>query len=177
MIYLQLFAEFFRIGLFSVGGGLATIPFLTQLSEKTNWFSLAQLADMIAVSESTPGPIGVNMACYVGMTTAGIGGVLCAAIGLITPSVLIIFAIARVLAAFRQNRWVDGVFRALRPMAVALIFAAGVSVCRIALFPNGQLALVPLCIALLAFAGATWAKKVHPIAWIALGAVAGIAFL
>ena len=75
MLYLQLFWEFFKTGLFAVGGGLATLPFLQDMAERTGWFTHAQLADMLAVSESTPGPIGVNMATYVGFTTGGIGGV------------------------------------------------------------------------------------------------------
>lgn len=90
MIYLQLFYEFFKAGLFAVGGGLATLPFLHEISEKTGWFSIAELMDMIAVSESTPGPIGVNMATYAGFSTAGILGSLAATIGLVFPSVVII---------------------------------------------------------------------------------------
>lgn len=178
MIYLRLFLEFFRIGLFSVGGGLATIPFLTELSGKTGWFTLSELADMIAVSESTPGPIGINMSSYVGMTTAGVPGLLCATLGLITPSIIIIFLIARVLEQFRNNPWVDGIFRALRPMSVALIFAAGISVCRIALFSEtGGINFLAVAVAVGTFFGATKLKKIHPIGWIAAGAVIGICFM
>ena len=82
MLYLQLFWEFFKTGLFAVGGGLATLPFLQDMADRTGWFTHAQLADMLAVSESTPGPIGVNMATYVGFTTGGIGGALVAAAGI-----------------------------------------------------------------------------------------------
>ena len=103
MIYLRLFWEFFKTGLFAVGGGMATLPFLYDISARTGWFTAAQLADMIAVSESTPGPIGVNMATYVGFTTAGIPGAVIATLGLAAPEVIIILIIARVLAAFRQN--------------------------------------------------------------------------
>ena len=87
MIFLQLFYEFFKTGLFAVGGGLATLPFLEDISQRTGWFTSAQLADMLAISESTPGPIGVNMATYVGFETAGILGSLCATVGLVMPSV------------------------------------------------------------------------------------------
>ena len=80
MLYLQLFWEFFKTGLFAIGGGMATLPFLYDMADKTGWFTRAQLADMIAVSESTPGPIGVNMATYVGFLT---GGVLITAAGLV----------------------------------------------------------------------------------------------
>ncbi len=134
MLYLRLFWEFFKTGLFAVGGGMATLPFLYSMSDATGWFSHAQLADMIAVSESTPGPIGVNMATYVGFSTAGIPGAVVATLGLITPSVIIILIIARVLAAFRQNKVVDAAFYGLRPCSVGLIAAAGLLVVKIALF-------------------------------------------
>ena len=107
MILLTLFWEFFKTGLFSVGGGMATLPFLYRMSETQGWFTSAQLADMVAVSESTPGPIGVNMATYVGFTVAGIPGAVIATIGLVTPSIIVILLIARVLQKFRQNRYVD----------------------------------------------------------------------
>ena len=134
MIYLQLFWEFFKTGLFAVGGGMATLPFLYDMSAKTGWFSASQLADMIAVSESTPGPIGVNMATYVGFTTGGIPGAVVATLGLVTPSVIVILLIARALHKFRQNRYVDAAFYGLRPCSVGLIAAAGILVVKIALF-------------------------------------------
>ena len=134
MLYLRLVWEFFKTGLFAVGGGMATLPFLYSMSDATGWFTHAQLADMIAVSESTPGPIGVNMATYVGFSTAGVPGAVVATLGLITPSVIIILIIARVLAAFRQNKVVDAAFYGLRPCSVGLIAAAGLLVVKIALF-------------------------------------------
>ena len=133
MLYLRLFWEFFKTGLFAVGGGMATLPFLYDMSEKTGWFTASQLADMIAVSESTPGPIGVNMATYVGFTTAGVPGVLIATLGLVTPSVIIILLIARVMKQFRDNKYVDAAFYGLRPCSVGLIAAAGLLVVRLAL--------------------------------------------
>ena len=97
MIYLKLFCEFFKTGLFAVGGGLATLPFLSDMADRTGWFTQAQLADMLAVSESTPGPVGVNMATYVGFETAGVLGAVVATLGLVTPSVIVIL-IATVFA-------------------------------------------------------------------------------
>lgn len=138
MLYLRLFWEFFKTGLFAVGGGMATLPFLYSMSDATGWFTHAQLADMIAVSESTPGPIGVNMATYVGFSTAGVPGAVVATLGLITPSVIIILIIAKVLAAFRQNKTVDAAFYGLRPCSVGLIAAAGLLVVKISLF-NAEL--------------------------------------
>lgn len=133
MIYLQLFFEFFKTGLFAIGGGMATLPFLYDMADKTGWFTSAQLADMIAISESTPGPIGVNMATYVGFTTAGIWGAIIATIGLITPSVIIIIIISYFLKSFRDNKYVDAAFYGLRPASTGLIAAAGMTVVTITL--------------------------------------------
>ncbi|MBR2716353.1 MAG: chromate transporter [Oscillospiraceae bacterium] len=128
MIFLRLFWEFFKTGLFSVGGGLATLPFLYEMGPRTGWFTAGQVSDMLAVSESTPGPIGVNMAVYTGFTTAGPLGSVCALAGLVTPSVIIILLVAAFLKAFRHNRYVNGAFYGLRPASTGLIAAAGLSV-------------------------------------------------
>ena len=128
MILLQLYWEFFKTGLFAVGGGLATLPFLSKMADKTGWFTQGQLMDMVAVSESTPGPIGINMATYVGFSTSGVPGALAATLGLITPSIIIILIIASFLKAFRSNRYVDSAFRCLRPASTGLIAASGLSV-------------------------------------------------
>ena len=128
MIYLRLFWEFFKVGLFSVGGGLATLPFLYSLGAKTGWFSTADVANMLAVSESTPGPIGVNMATYAGFDCAGVLGGVVATLGLVTPSVIVIVLIAMALQAFRTNKYVDAAFYTLRPASTGLIAAAGWSV-------------------------------------------------
>ena len=128
MLYLQLFWEFFKTGLFAVGGGLATLPFLQDMADRTGWFTHAQLADMLAVSESTPGPIGVNMATYVGFTTGGVGGALVATLGLVAPSVIVILIVAAFLKAFRDSKWVNAAFYGLRPASTALVAAAGVTI-------------------------------------------------
>ena len=114
MILLRLFYEFFKTGLFAVGGGMATLPFLYDISTRTCWYTHEKLADMIAVSESTPGPIGVNMATYVGFETAGIPGAVIATLGLVTPSIMIILLIARALKAFRENPYVEAGFYGLQ---------------------------------------------------------------
>ena len=121
MIYLRLFWEFFKTGLFSVGGGLATLPFIYDMSDRTGWFTYQQIADMVAVSESTPGPIGVNTATYVGYVTAGVPGSLIATLGLVTPAVICILIIASCLKKFRENRFVDHAFYGLRPASAGLI--------------------------------------------------------
>ena len=142
MLYLRLFYEFFKTGLFAVGGGMATIPFLYNMADATGWFTRNDVANMIAVGESTPGPIGVNMATYVGYVTGGnIGGLpfailgaVVATLGLITPSVIVILIIASFLKSFRENRLVENAFYGLRPASTGLIAAAGISVVMANLF-------------------------------------------
>ena len=189
MILLKLFFEFFKTGLFAVGGGMATLPFLYDISERTGWFTQAQLADMIAVGESTPGPIGVNMATYVGFTTAGIPGAVIATLGLAAPEVIIILIIARVLAAFRQNRYVDAAFYGLRPCSLGLIAAAGALVVKVAMLHPERYAstgvltdlvdwkAVLLAAVLLVFTRAVkQTKKLHPIFFILASALVGVVF-
>ena len=125
MIYLQLFIEFFKTGLFAVGGGLATLPFLFNMAESTGWFTADTIMDMIAISESTPGPIGVNMATYAGFTTAGIFGTLSATIGLVCPSVIVIILIYKILEKFKGSSLVNNVFYGLRPAVAGLVACAG----------------------------------------------------
>ena len=103
MIYLRLFWEFFKTGLFTIGGGMATLPFLHDMGEATGWFTQADLMNMLAVSESTPGPIGINMATYVGFTVAGIPGAVIATIGEVTPSIIVILIVAAMLTKFRNS--------------------------------------------------------------------------
>ena len=194
MILLRLFWEFFKTGLFAVGGGMATLPFLYDMAEKTGWFSAAQLADMIAVSESTPGPIGVNMATYVGFHTAGIPGAVIATLGLITPEIIIILIIARVLQKFRQNKTVDAAFYGLRPCSVGLIAAAGLLVVKVAMFHFDKFEKSRVFADLLDWSVFNWKalalaavllvltrwvkplKKLHPIFFILGSAVIGVAF-
>ena len=189
MIYLRLFFEFFKTGLFAVGGGMATLPFLTDMGTRTGWFTPAQLADMVAVSESTPGPIGVNMATFVGYTTGGIPGGIIATLGLITPSVIIILIIAAFLKAFRSNKYVERVFYGIRPASTALIAAAGVSVMLLCLLnveafrASGALGDLITVKGLLLFL-AVWlltnpvkaTAKLHPVVFIAASALVGIVF-
>ena len=188
-LYLRLFWELFKTGLFAVGGGMATLPFMYDISDKTGWFTHSMLADMVAVSESTPGPIGVNMATYVGFVTGGIPGAVVATVGLVTPSVILILLIARVLKAFRENQYVDAGFYGLRPCSVGLIAAAGVLVIKLALFntelyaSTGALldlfnfkALILAAVLLAATRCIKKLKGLHPIVFILASAVIGIVF-
>lgn len=189
ILYLRLFWQFFKTGLFAVGGGLATLPFLYDMSGKTGWFTTAQLADMIAVSESTPGPIGVNMATYVGFETGGVLGSVIATLGLICPSIILILLIARALQQFRQNRYVDAAFYGLRPCSVGLIAAAGLLVVKIAVFDfelfgkTGVFADLfrpkALILAAVLLVLTRWVKALkglHPIVFILGSALVGILF-
>lgn len=193
MIYLRLFYEFFKTGLFAIGGGMATIPFLYEMADNTGWFTQHDLANMIAVSESTPGPIGVNMATYVGFLTGmGDGGVLTAilgavvaTLGLVAPSIIVILTIAAVLKSFRNNPYVSRAFYGLRPASTGLIAAAGLSVAVSNLFhtANGfSLSAVNWKGWILAIV--LWlltnkikkTKGLHPIVFIGISALAGILF-
>ena len=182
MIYLRLFFEFFKTGLFAVGGGLATLPFLNDMADRTGWFTRADLANMLAVSESTPGPIGVNMATYVGFTTGGVLGSLVATLGLITPSIGVILLVAMFLTAFRENRFVDAAFYGLRPASTAMVAAAGIGVIELTQVRKGAAGWDFFCLPAIALAAVLlvltrWVPKVknwHPIVFIAISAVVGV---
>ena len=185
MILLRLYFEFFKTGLFAVGGGLATIPFLRDISAATGWFTDTDLTTMIAVSESTPGPIGVNMATYAGFQSAGFLGSVVATLGLITPSIIIILIIAGVLNKFRQSKTVDAVFKGLRPASTALIASAGISVALSVLVEVGGtfehtfgINWLSLAIAVGVFFAMRMKKlkKLHPIVFIGISALLGVIF-
>lgn len=184
-LLLQLFLEFFRTGLFAVGGGLATLPFLYEMSAKTGWFTVSDIANMVAVSEATPGPMGVNMATYVGYTSMGILGSVVASIGLVTPSIIIIIMISQVLKKFKDNKYVQYAFYGLRAASTALIVAAGLSIAKSAFINNGVwknfgpsldvVNWISLILALVVFVAFKKFKK-HPIIYILCSAVIGIIF-
>ncbi len=196
MLFLRLFWEFFKTGLFAIGGGMATIPFLYQMSDKTGWFTHNDLANMIAVGESTPGPIGVNMATYVGfisgsqiagLPTALLGATI-ATLGLLTPSVIVILIVAAVLKSFRNNRYVNQAFYGLRPASTGLIAAAGLSVVVSNLLNTEDLT-QGFSLAVLNWKGILLAavllvltnrvkkvKDLHPVVFIAISAAVGVLF-
>jgi chromate transporter len=189
MIYLQLFWEYFKAGLFAVGGGMATIPFLYEISDRTGWFSHLDLANMLAVSESTPGPIGVNMATYVGYITGmkeggianAILGAFTASMGLVIPSLIIILIVAAMLKRFKDSPLVRNTFYGLRPASTGLIAAAGMQVALANLFDVSALSVNWKGLVL---AAVLWVltnkvkktKKLHPIVFIGFSALVGIVF-
>lgn len=194
-MYLKLFWEFFKTGLFAIGGGMATVPFLQDIALRTGWYTAGQLADMIAVSESTPGPIGVNMATYVGYTVGvshggvamGVASAVIATLGLVTPSVIIILIISYFLKKFREAKVVNNTLYGLRAASVALISAAGINIVLFSLLGVqdlfhiadariNPLALVLAAVILVLTRYVKKTKKLHPIWFIALSAVAGVVF-
>lgn len=197
MILLKLYWEFFKTGLFAVGGGMATLPFLQAIGESTGWYTYGDLMNMLAVSESTPGPIGINMATYVGYLVAGIPGAVIATLGEVTPSIIVILIVAAVLQSFRNNRYVEDAFYGLRPASTGLIGAACVAVILevltsvqlvapeggilkgVALGSGGLLNLPGLLLAGVLLVLTNWVKPVkglHPIVFIGFSAVVGILF-
>ena len=184
MTALILFWEFFKAGLFAVGGGLATLPFILKMMQKYPlWFGTVSLADIVAIAESTPGPVGVNAATFAGYTAAGVSGALAATFGVVLPSFIIITLIAGALHKYRDNRLVNDAFTGLRPAVTGLIAAAGYSVLKLAILRGdmaaGLLAAVDWrCLALFAalFACTQVKKlsKVHPIFYIVAGGAVGL---
>lgn len=178
--YLRLIYEFFKVGLFSIGGGMATIPFLAHMGETTGWFTYTDLMNMLAVSESTPGPIGINMATYVGYTVGKLPGAVLATAGEVAPAIIIIIVIAAILDKFRTNKYVNNAFYGLRPASTGLIGSACLAVILEVIFSGtGPLGLKPVSLIL---AVIIWllsnkvklTKSWHPICFIAICAVVGI---
>ena len=195
MTLLRLYFEFFKTGLFAIGGGMATLPFLKEIGEATGWYTYSDLLNMLAVSESTPGPIGINMATYVGYTVAGIPGVLAATIGEVTPSVIVILIVAAILKSFRNNVYVERAFYGLRPASSGLIGGAAAAVVLEVLLGSGVVFREGSLLGRLVMSsGIHWmgiglavvlyiltnhvkaTKKLHPIVFIAASAVIGVVF-
>ena len=195
MTYLRLLWEFFKTGLFAIGGGMATLPFLKNIGLSTGWDSQTDLMNMLAVSESTPGPIGINMATYVGFTVGGVPGAIIATIGEVTPSIIVVLIVAAMLAKFRDSKLVSNALSGLRPASTGLIAAACIDVVlQVLLHVNSStvsgalmkvfswagslsgrgLVLAAVLLVLTNYVKQT--KKLHPIVFIGLSAVVGILF-
>jgi len=195
MLFLRLMFEFAKTGLFAVGGGLATLPFLYEIAEKTGWYTQQDIMNLIAVSESTPGAIGVNMSTYVGFITGsqqlgnffyGVLGGIAATLALAAPSIVVIVIISKVLDKFRESKAVKGVFKGLRPASTALIAVAGLGVAKLALLDldawtgfnwasiSSTVNWVGIVLAAVIWFGLKKLKK-HPIVYIGFAALVGIA--
>ena len=179
MLYLELFLTFFKIGLFTIGGGYAMLPLIQADVQAKGWMTAEELVNFIAVSESTPGPFAVNVSTYVGAELAGLPGAFCATLGVVLPSFLIILLVARFYAAFRSSAIISGAMSGLRPAVIGMIGAAAVSVGQTVFAPDGVQALAgyPLACSLAIFVLMAFLthRKLHPIAIILLSALLGIA--
>ena len=167
MIYWELFKEFFHIGLFSYGGGYATLPFLYHIAENKGWYSVDQLTNMIAVSSVTPGPVGVNVATFAGFTTSGLLGSLIATTAVILPSFFLILIIYKLLDKFRTNRYVRAIIYMLKPTSCGLLAAVGIEMFIQDINMIGMLLLVGLFIA-------GMSEKRSPMFYLGVSALAGI---
>ena len=181
-VFLELFIEFFQIGLFAVGGGPATIPFLMDLPSRHDWYERADVANMLAVSESTPGPIGVNMATYAGYNAAGLSGGIVATLSLVLPSIIVIIIVAKILENFNKNPYVKSAFHTIRPAVTGLIGTAVLGIWETSLFTTEDgsfrfpIFSVVLCAVFYIAMCNKKLKKLHPAFWILCGAVVGIIF-
>lgn len=182
MKYFQVFYEFFKIGLFAIGGGPATIPFLMELSEKTGWYTMEELTNMIAISESTPGPVGLNMATYVGFKTLGPFGGFISTMGLTIPSMIVIILVAKFLKNFKENPYVENAFRGIRPAVTALILSAVIGMSKASLFSVTERGMKPLtgsiviCVIAFCLLQVKKLKRLHPAVWIFGAAFLGVVF-
>lgn len=175
MLNFTLFFEFFKIGLFAIGGGLVTIPFLYDLAYKTNWFNPSLIPDMIAISESTPGPLGVNMATYTGFTVGGFLSGVIATLGLVTPSIIIILIVSKFLESFKQNKTVKNVFYGLRACVIGLIASIGIDILSETLLVEKTFTLkLKESILFLVILLMMQKTKLHPIFFVLISGVIGI---
>lgn len=164
----QLFLQFFHVGVFSFGGGYATLPFLYDIADKFHWYSAKQLTDMLAISSITPGPVGVNVATFAGFTTAGILGSLVATSAIILPSYIIVTIVFKVIDKFRTNRNIKGAIRGLKPAGCALLSAVGIKL----LFTSNLHLLGTLI--LLGFLILSIKKKQDPLFYLGISAILGL---
>ncbi len=181
-IYLELFLTFLSIGAFTFGGGYAMLPLIQKAVLDNGWLTEEAIVNFIAVSESTPGPFAINIATYVGMETGGVLGAICATLGVVVPSFVIILIVARVYRQFQESKIVKGCMSGLRPTVIGLIGAAVLTIGKTVFFPNGLTfagfdifsfitSIVILGLGLLLI----FKKKVHPIILILASAGLGIA--
>jgi chromate transporter len=180
MILLKLFLSFFKIGAFTFGGGYAMIAMIQAEAEHQGWLTKEELVDFVAMSESTPGPLAVNMATFVGSRTGGVLGGICATLGVVLPSFIIILIVTKCYEKFKSSKAVNGAMSGLKPAVIGMIATAFLSVARTVFFPNGLQTTVFSCVSFWLFLGifalsaVLVFKKVHPIKVILLAAAIGI---
>lgn len=180
---LKLVYYFFTTGLFAIGGGLATLPFLYDIGRKTGWYSPVDVSNMVAIAQSTPGPTGINMATYVGFKEFGVIGSIVGPVSMVLPSLVIIIIVYKILDKFKQSQLVKSIFYGLRPASSGLILAAAFSVIQISLLNvenqaniSGYFRWPPIILAGLIFLIQYFKKGIHPIFLIALAGIIGVVF-
>lgn len=182
MLYLRMAFEFFKTGLFAIGGGLATLPFLREISVKYGWYTLSELSNMIAIGNATPGPIGVNMATYAGYSTGGIPGGIFATFAMVLPSFIVILIVSTVLERFHNSIYVEGAFKGLRPAVVAMIAVALLQLGQeLFIIPNAKtmmqmISIKHVILFVIMFTLTKIQKKNHILLYIIAGAIIGIIF-
>lgn len=168
MIYLQLFLEFFKIGLFSFGGGYATIPFLYHISETYQWYSLDELTQMVAIASITPGPVGINVATYAGLKSSGILGSLLATTAEMLPSLFLVILVSKLLKKFSENFYVKSIIETLKPISCALLTAVAIGLLKPEIRDIKSMILLGFLLIL------SWKSKKDPLFYILLSAIIGV---
>ena len=166
-LFIQIFLQFFHIGLFSFGGGYATLPFLYDIAEKFDWYTVDQLTDMVAISSITPGPVGVNMATFSGFATSGIIGAFIATVAIMLPSFIIVSLVFKLIDKFKNNNYIKSIIQSLKPAGCALLCAVGIK-----LIFTSHLQLIG-CIILALFIGTSFIKKQDPLFYLGISAILG----
>ncbi len=167
MILLHLFVEFFKIGLFSFGGGYATIPFLYHISQVYNWYSLDELTQMVAVASITPGPVGINVATYAGLKSAGILGSAIATVSEMLPSLFLVIIVSKLLKKFSDNFYVKSLIETLKPISCALLTAVAVGLLKPEIKDLKAMILLGFLLLI------SWRSKRDPLFYIFFAAVTG----
>lgn len=167
MIYFQLAFEFFKIGLFSFGGGYATIPFLYHISQEFQWYSLDELTQMVAVASITPGPVGINVATYAGLKTAGILGSLTATISEMLPSLFLVLIVAKLLKKFSDNFYVKSIIVTLKPISCALLTSVALGILKPEIHDVKAMILLGILLII------SWKSKKDPLFYILIAGIAG----
>jgi len=168
MTYLLLMSEFFKIGLFSFGGGYATIPFLYNISEVYNWYSLDELSQMVAVASITPGPVGINVATYAGLKTSGILGSILATTFEMIPSLILVILVSKILTKFHENFYVKAILETLKPISCALLAFVAVGLLKPHIADVKGLILLGILLIL------SWKSKKDPLFYMVISGIAGV---
>ena len=168
MIYLQLAWEFFKIGIFSFGGGYATIPFLYHLSQEFNWYTLDELTQMTAIASITPGPVGINVATFAGLKTAGILGSLLATLSEMIPSLILVLIVAKLLKKFSNNFYIKSIIEALKPISCALLTSVAIELLKPEIYDIKAMILLAFLLIL------SWNSKKDPLFYILVAGLVGV---